>query len=266
MPSVEELLSQDLNDEYINISPINDIITIDPETRTINLPASETLFGTKQEMNVERKYFKCPKIVGDNIDLSKHQIYITYVTAKDNTGTFLPEEEPGLYYCEDMAVDGDYITFSWLLSGNVLNNHGFIAFAVSAKHMDGEVLKTRWKTKPAVGTVLLTVPDGESIVERYPDIIAQLLDRMNAVEEIATVEAMQRYVDDYLGRNPTSGMTAEEKAQLNKNTEDISSLSEEIANKGGNVSASYDGNGTIVFGNSSNTQSTQYENGDEVSY
>lgn len=202
MPSVEELLNQDSEDEYINISPINDIITIDPETRTINLPASETLFGTEQEMNVERKYFKCPKIVGDNIDLSKHQIYITYVTAKDNTGTFLPEEELGLYYCEDMAVDGDYITFSWLLSGNVLRNHGFIAFAVSAKHMDGEVLKTRWKTKPAVGTVLLTVPDGEAIEERYPDIVTQLLDRMDAVEEIATVEAMQGYVDDYLGRNP----------------------------------------------------------------
>lgn len=46
----------------------------------------------------------------------------------------------------------------------------------------------------------------------------------------------------------------------------IGSLKEDIANKCGNVSASYDGNGTIVFGNSSNTQTTQYENGDEVSY
>lgn len=206
MASTAELEAEILADLEENpdayTAPVNDVITIDPETRTINIPASETLFGTEQEMNVERKYFKCPKIVGDNIDLSKHQIYITYVTAKDNTGTFLPEEEPGLYYCEDMAVDGDYITFSWLLSGNVLNNHGFIAFAVSAKHMDGEVLKTRWKTKPAVGTVLLTVPDGEAIVERYPDIITQLLDKMNAVEEIATPEAMQNYVDAYFGRNP----------------------------------------------------------------
>lgn len=47
---------------------------------------------------------------------------------------------------------------------------------------------------------------------------------------------------------------------------DLSQLSEEIANKGGTVSASYDGNGTIVFGNSSNAQTTQYENGDGVSY
>lgn len=206
MASTAELEAEILADLEENpdayTTPVNDVITIDPETRTINIPASETLFGTEQEMNVERKYFKCPKIVGDNIDLSKHQIYITYVTARDNTGTFLPEEEPGLYYCEDMAVDGDYITFSWLLSGNVLRNHGFIAFAVSAKHMDGEVLKTRWKTKPAVGTVLLTVPDGEAIEERYPDVITQLLDKMNAVEEIATPEAMQNYVDAYFGRNP----------------------------------------------------------------
>lgn len=64
----------------------------------------------------------------------------------------------------------------------------------------------------------------------------------------------------------TGGATAEQVAQIEKNTSDISQLSEDIANKGGNVSASYDGNGTIVFGNSSNTQSTQYENGDEVSY
>lgn len=203
MPSVEELLNQDSEDEYIDISPINEIITIDPETRTINLPASETLFGTEQEMNVERKYFKCPKIVGDNIDLSKHQIYITYVTAKDNTGTFLPEEEPGLYYCEDMVADGDYIKFSWLLSGNVLSNHGFIAFAVVAKHMDGDVFKTRWKTKPAVGMVLLTVPDGASqIVDEYSDIITQLLNRMDDVEVMATPEAMQGYVNTYLAEHP----------------------------------------------------------------
>ena len=200
MPSVEELLSQDSDDEYMDISPINDIITIDPETRTINLPASETLFGTEQEMDVERKYFKCPKIVGDNIDLSKHQIYIMYITAQDSSGVFLPGEGSEPYYCKDMAVDetGNYITFSWLLSGNVLSKAGFIAFAVCAKHMDGGVLKTRWKTKPSVGTVLLTVPDGASqIVDVYPDIIAQLLERMDAVEEIVANAALEDLPNEY---------------------------------------------------------------------
>lgn len=232
----EILAEMEANPEaYADVSPINDTITIDPETRTVNLPASETLFGTEQEMDVERKYFKCPRIVGDNIDLSKHQIYIMYITAKDSSGTFLPEEGAQPYYCEDMAVDetGDYITFSWLLSGNVLSKPGFIAFAVVAKRMDGEVLKTRWKTKPAVGTVLLTVPDGASqIADAYPDIIVQLLDRMNEVEAIASEEAMQGYVEKYLGEHPVqiddtltdntkaapAGIVGELKSDLNNQT------------------------------------------------
>lgn len=78
---------------------------------------------------------------------------------------------------------------------------------------------------------------------------------------------IQTAVNNYLDANPVqAGATTEQAEQIQKNTEDISQLSEEIANKGGNVSASYDGNGTIVFGNSLNTQSIQYENGDEVSY
>ena len=42
-------------------------------------------------------------------------------------------------------------------------------------------------------------------------------------------EQIKQAVNDYLEENPPSGMTAEEKEQLDKNTEDISSLSEEIA-------------------------------------
>lgn len=253
-------------DTYVTV---NDVIMIDPETRTIRLPASEMLFGVEEEKDVERKFFKCPRIVGDNIDLFTHQIYVNYIFVENKNGTFQEEALSTPYWCDNVALDetGNYITFSWLLSGNVLAHPGFVAFAICAKYVDGEALKTRWKTAPAVGTVLMTVPDsGQSVAELYPDVITQLLQRMAEVEAIATPEEIQNYVEAYLAENPPSGMTAEEKAQLQKNTEDISSLSEEIANKGGNVSASYDGNGTIVFGNSSNTQSTQYENGDEVSY
>lgn len=213
----------------IDDSPVNDIITIDPETRTINVPDSEALFGVMEDANAERKYFKCPKIVGDNIDLSQHQIYMKYIQATDNTGTKFETEEPGIYHCDDVKDEGDYITFSWKLSVNVFVEKGFIAFSMFAS--DGDVVK--WGTTTAVGTVLLTIPGGlEEISERYPDIITQLLNRMDEVETIVTPEAMQGYVNEYLDENPPSGMTAEEKAQLNKNTEDISSLSEEIANVG----------------------------------
>lgn len=200
-------------------------IEIDPVTRKILSPAG-MLLGVMEDANVERKYFKCPKIVGDNVDLSAHQIYIKYTQSLDKNGEQFEDVVPGIYHCEDVSDEGDYITFSWKLSGNVCVEKGFIAFSVVASD-GGEV---RWNTYPAVGTVLLTIPGGlEEVAKRYPDIISQLLNRMDEVEAIATPEAMQEYVKAYFTENPPSGMTDEEREQLNKNTEDISSLSEEIA-------------------------------------
>ena len=62
--TVEEALAASV------VEPVNDIFEIDPETRVITVPASEKLFGVANDGNSERKHFRCPKIVGDNIDLS----------------------------------------------------------------------------------------------------------------------------------------------------------------------------------------------------
>lgn len=173
-------------------------LEINDVTRMINVPAN-LLLGVIQDKNVERLYFRCKKIVGDNIDLSKHQIYINYINALDKTGERLEIKEPGTYHCEDVTSNGDYITFSWLLSENVFKKRGFLAFSVNAS--DGE--KTRWNTFPAIGTVLITITGGlQEASERYPDIITQLLNRMNKVEELATPEAMQGYVNTYLAAHP----------------------------------------------------------------
>ncbi|MGN0357120.1 MAG: hypothetical protein ACI4E0_04790 [Blautia sp.] len=176
-------------------------LTIDPDTRAITVPSKEKTFGVETDKDSERKYFRCPRIVGDNIDLSQHKIYISYVSTTSKMLKIFPKADDS-YWCDDVAVDGDYITFSWKLSGNVFKEPGFVAFKVLAKKTDGDVLKTRWNTAPAFGTVLLTVPDGESVEERYPDIVTQLLERMDAVEAIATEEAMQGYVNEYLGEHP----------------------------------------------------------------
>ena len=180
--------------------PVNDVITIDGETRVISVPASELLFGVETDKDVERKHFRCPRVVGDGIDLSKHQIYISYITS-DSTGKSFSGDS-NLYLCEDVAVDDDDITFSWQLSGNVFASAGFISFKVLAAKTDGENVQTRWNTVPAVGTVLMTVPDGMDISETYPDIVTQLLERMESVEKIATEEAMQGYVNTYLEAHP----------------------------------------------------------------
>ena len=181
---------------------VDDVFVIDAPNRKIIVPDSESTFGVETDKDVERKYFRCPRIVGDNIDLYAHKIYVVYVTAKDVKGTFLPDIVNDKYWCDDVAVDGDCITFSWKLSGNVMSKAGIIAFKILAVTTENGTEKTRWNTAPAYGTVLMTVPDGDDITERYPDIVTQLLERMDAVEAIATEEAMQGYVNKYLGEHP----------------------------------------------------------------
>ena len=182
MATAEELLNSISENQVSVLSEDDGIFVIDGESRTITVPDSERLFGVEGDKDVERKYFQCPKIVGDNIDLSQHQIYVSYVFTTTENNTAFPTIGNGLYHCDDVEVSGDNITFSWLLSGNVFANPGFIAFKVMAKKSEGGELKTKWNTAPAVGTVLLTVPDGEEIEEEYPDVINQIFDRLDALE------------------------------------------------------------------------------------
>ena len=219
-----EILAELEEDPYAYVTPVNDVITIDPETRTIHLPASEALFGTEEEKDVERKYFKCPRIVGDNIDLAAHQIYISYMAVKDKNATLIPELLPETYWCEDVNVDdtGNYITFSWLLSGNVLRNRGFVGFAVIAKSLEGEMLKTRWKTAPAVGTVLMTIPDGgEEIADLYPDIISQIIAKIEKIESGSiSDEVVATAVEKYMEVHPfEEAGTAESKVSYHNTSE-----------------------------------------------
>ena len=182
MPTAEELIKM-LNESSVDTYASEpEELVIDAESRSINIPQSERLFGVKGDMNIERKYFRCPKIVGDNIDLSTHQIFIAYVYTERETGSILPSVGVAPYHCEDVEVDGEDITFSWKLTGNVFKNPGFILFKMYAKKTETDP-NTVFNTTPAIGTVLETIPDGtEEIVEEHPDVIAQIFDRLDALE------------------------------------------------------------------------------------
>lgn len=101
---------------------------------------------------------------------------------------------------EDVQTDGDYITFSWLIGPDVVAYKGQIKFIVCAKKGDGTI--PEWNTTLAEGTVLEGLEATDEVVERNPDIITQLLNRMREVEKIATKEAMQEYVNTYLTEHP----------------------------------------------------------------
>ena len=93
-----------LSDDEL-ITPMNDILMINPETREIVIPETEKLFGVKFDVDVERKHFKCPKIVGDNIDLSQHKIYVVYQIVDEKENVLSETPNPKMYWCEDMQTD-----------------------------------------------------------------------------------------------------------------------------------------------------------------
>ena len=231
MATTEELLAQLENNPEMYASDESQELVIDAETRTINIPASETLFGVKGDKNIERKYFRCPRIVGDNIDLSTHLIYIAYVYTESNSGSIFPSIGIQPYHCDDVEIDGDNITFSWQLSDHVFQSAGFIAFKMYAKEKEDSPY-TVFNTAPAIGTVLYTIDDGvESVVSEYPDIINQLLAGMESVQEIATPEAMQSYVDDYLAKNPPSGVEIDETLTEEGKAADAKKTGEELSKR-----------------------------------
>lgn len=176
--------------EASGAEPVNDIFLINPETCTITVPETEKIFGVSHDGNTERKHFRCPKIVGDNIDLSTMHLYINYQNAN---GDKYP------YLVEDVQTDGDYITYSWLIGPDVVSYKGQIKFIVCAKKGDGTI--PEWNTTITEGTVLEGLEATNEVVARNPDIIEQILTRLDNVTEIPQ-EKVTEAVSAYMEANP----------------------------------------------------------------
>lgn len=168
-------------------------LIIDPSTRKITIPKSEQLFGVYGEGNIERKYFKCPKIVGDNVDLSDCYIFVNYYTAKGL---------PGKYTVKDVKVDGENITFSWELKQHIFdaNEDTSIYFAVEAKNKDKVEV---FRTSPATGKAKETIDTDTEIEETHADVILDLISRVDTLEkEPISEEKIEESVKSYLEKNP----------------------------------------------------------------
>lgn len=185
--------------------------TIDPETRVITIPPEYQLLGVESDEKAERIYFKCPKIVGDDIDLSKLALRVNF----RNAGQVVDQ-----YLVDDVAVDGDNITFSWLLSRRVTQYEGDVNFIVCAVRVSGETITNEWNTTLATAQVLEGLEAEMVLPEDETDIVNQLLalaeTRLNDVKK-ATADAN------------TAASNANQKAQEAENAaEDARGVIEQI--------------------------------------
>ena len=119
---------------------------IDADSRKITVPDEYKLLGVESDENVERVYFKCPKIVGDGIDLSTLGLRINYQNANSQKDS---------YPVDDLTVENEFITFSWLLSRKAVAYKGSVKFIVCAVRIgDNAEISNEWNTTLASAEVL----------------------------------------------------------------------------------------------------------------
>ncbi len=127
-------------------------LEINADDRSIVIPAGENLLGVENDNEGVRKYFRCPKIVGDNIDLTKSDVYINVQNASGE------KSGKDRYTVQNMTVSGDNVTFEWVLGRKVTSHKGSVRFAVCVREKGSE---REWHTTFATGNAL----EGEELFE-----------------------------------------------------------------------------------------------------
>lgn len=198
-------------------------VVIDDQ-KNIILPEELKNHMVQLDHNVKTITFDCPRY-SDGRDLSTMRIYVNY---------FRKSGEKDSDVCQNIKVDSkdtNLIHFEWVPKRSATLEAGVLAFLICAEKEDAEGnQENAWHTKLCKD---LKIAEGidclKAVIEKYPTIITYLLTRMEDVESIATPEAMQTYVNQYLLENPPSGMTDEERALLEENIALTKQIQEDLA-------------------------------------
>lgn len=182
---------------------MNEHIIINKD-RSVVVPISEKKIGNRYDHNVNKITFDCPRYADNNeaIDMSRMHIFLNYM---------LPDKTPGSTILENVTVDEtdpSIIHFDWIVTKNHTLVNGVLSTLICIKQTDTDGNELyHWNTDLFQQFI---VGDGiecsEMIVDENPDVITQLLVKMDAVDARTSTEAMQGYVDSsvntYLNQNP----------------------------------------------------------------
>ncbi len=207
-------------DEILAMAEVTDtsnVLTIDNDLRTISIPGDVVILGVESDDDVRRLHFSMPKTYGE-FDLSTFAVRVNYVNANN---------EGDVYAVTDAKTEGDAITFSWLVGRTAAAYKGDVRFIVCLKRFGGGEVVQEFNTTVASLPVLEGLETTEAVVQEHPDILENILVRLDDLEQTGGVsdEQIGNAVNAYLAENPvTPGATAEQAAQIQKNKEDIAEL------------------------------------------
>lgn len=166
MATAEEIL------EAMAAAEEEQVLVIDNDLRTIEIPGTVNLLGVESDEEVKRIRFRMPRMCGE-FDLSEFVLRINYKNAAG---------KPDAYPVDDETVIDDVIEFSWLVGRFATQQRGSVSFSVCAKKFDGEEIVKEFNTIPAKLPVLEGLEADPAIVQEYPDVVESILKRLGELE------------------------------------------------------------------------------------
>ena len=214
MPTVDELL---------NASNEVTTCTINSDTREIIVPEKYKILGVFSDEKVTKIPFTCPRVVGNNVDLTEYNLYINYQNASGASNAYL---------IDDLVVSGDNITFSWLLSRYVTFSPGVVKYNFCAKKLDGDTISNEWNTTIATGLVIQGLEATREIIEENPDIIEALISKAHThenklvLDKFSETDGKPTYNGTAIGGSGAS--SAENVSYTNENLEGVTTVKEAL--------------------------------------
>lgn len=171
------------------------VLRIDNELRTIAIPSAVRLLGVESDDDVNRLEFEMPRHYGE-FDLSTFFVRVNYMNANG---------DGDIYKVTDLVADEEKMTFSWLVGRTAFMYKGDVQFAVCLKKIaENFVIEQEFNTTVVSLPVLQGLEPDEHLMQRYPDIIEQILKYM---ETPVSSEEIGKAVEEYLKENPAGGAT-----------------------------------------------------------
>ena len=141
-------------------------IVINDDLRTMQIPSTISLLGVESDDDVNIIEFQMPKEYS-GFDLSTFEARVNYLNAGGIGDA---------YIADDLTVDGDNMTFTWLVGRSACAYVGMVNFIVCLRKFDedGNVVQ-EFNTTVYKLPVLQGLETTEQVVQQYPDIIEHIL-------------------------------------------------------------------------------------------
>lgn len=176
---------------------------INPLLRTITTETTELILS-QGDHNSKRYTFDIPRIV-EGHDMSVcNRVEVHY----DNISKNKKETAEGVYIVDDIVVNENTVSFSWLISGNATRLAGTVQFWINfcCTNENDEVIYS-WGTGVFKGVrVNANNRNTDVVIDIFPDVLEQW--KKEIIDEVGvgvTDEQISAAVSDYLDEHPIDG-------------------------------------------------------------